>query len=398
MGSGAWRIPVAGIDAEGTVTVTLSRNGYEFKPASIENVEVHYAKPVTLAVTPADGDELLGIPTTKLTLAFDKPVNSLDLNDITVADPNGTGAAKSSLDGSGKSYTLTLANNSVTKSGTIGVTVTKEGYDVTGGTVAVYDNQYNHLATGGTVTVAKTADGVYYETHTFTASGNFVFNSTASVSAQVLVVGGGGGAGGAYYPSSGAGAGGMVENTAYTLSKGTYPVTIGAGGTGGKGRESTTFKDGEDGKPSSFGSGITAYGGKLSKGRETSAQTAAVGTGGAAGSGAGGTVYTNSGGSTTTKDNYAAGGGGAGGAGTAGKIETAGTANYAGAGQKSAITGETYAMGGPTVPYTKDAGTWIAGSNGAVNTGNGGGGAWNGKGGNGGSGIVVVRFPVPSAQ
>jgi hypothetical protein len=402
IGSGEWTIPVTGIAADGTVRVTLARNGYEFDPLSYD-VPVCYAERVTLGVTAADGDELLAQRTTKLTLAFDKPVNSLDLNDITVADPNGTGAAKGSrLDPANgtNNYILTLANNSVTKSGMIGVTVAKGGYDVTSGTVqvAVYDNQYNYLATGGTTTtVTKDTGGVYYETHKFTVSDNFVFNGTASVSAQVLVVGGGGGAGGAYYPSSGAGAGGMVEKTAYALSKGTYAVTVGAGGTGGKGSESKTAQDGADGNPSSFGSGITAYGGKLSKGRgNTASQTAAVGTGGASGSGAGGTVYANSGGSTTTSGDYAAGGGGAGGQGSAGKTAIAGTENYAGAGQKSTITGGTYAMGGPTAPYAN--GTALAGSNGTANTGNGGSGAWNGKGGNGGSGIVVVRFPVSSAQ
>jgi hypothetical protein len=279
------------------------------------------------------------------------------------------------------------------------VTVTKDGYDVTSGTVqvAVYDaasNPEKMLATGGAIAVTK-VNGVYYETHKFIKSDDFVFNGTTSLSARVLVVGGGGGAGGGDFTSSGAGSGGMVENNAYTLSKGTYKVTIGVGGTGG-----ATGKDGKNGDPSSFGSGITANGGNLSKGRSGAAQPVAVGTGGASGSGSGGTVYSNLGGTTTTVNNYAAGGGGAGKAGSAGTVHIVGTANYAGEGRANDITGESviYAMGGPIAPYTTAEDYNKPGIDGTANTGDGGGGAWNGKGGNGGSGVVIVRFPVPSAQ
>jgi hypothetical protein len=398
MGNGAWKIPVAGIAAAGTVKVTLARNGYRFEPLSKE-VSVFYAEPVTLDVTAADGDELLARRTTKLALAFDNPVDNLNPDDITLT-ANDTGAEKGSLEGSGKSYILTLANDSVTKSGKVGVTVTKDGYDVTSGPVevAVYDNQYNHLAEGGTVDVFKDSSNAYYEVHKFTLTSTgqslVVKSGAPALTARVLVVGGGGGAAGGSYPSSGAGAGGMVENDEYPLPPGTYAVTIGEGGAGGAGGASS--KDGNNGKPSSFGT-ITANGGNLSKARTENAQTATVGTGGASGSGAGGTVYSNSGGKTTTSGDYAAGGGGAGSQGSSGSVRPFNTAGlYAGAGKSSDITGDgvTYAAGGPTTPYPSNDATNQIGIAGAANTGNGGGGGWNNKGGNGGSGIVIVRFQV----
>jgi hypothetical protein len=416
LSDGVWTVPVSGIDAEGTVTVTLSRNGYEFKPASIENVEVHYAEPVTLTVTPADGDELTGVPTTTLTLAFAEPVANLGPDEITVTDPDGTGAKPGELKPVSGTNNYTLAVSGVTKSGTISVTVAKGGYDVTGadGNAAVpakvYDSAQNPLATGGTVKVTKESNG-YYETHTFTTVGTdplaFKNALSQSLTAQVLVVAGGGGAGGGGYSSSGAGAGGMVENDTFTLSPGTtYSVEVGNGGSGGASRSDNGVKGGN----SVFGS-ITAYGGGESKGRSGESQPGAGSTGGSTGggsasasitSGTGGNSYGNKGGAVPSgKDvNFAAGGGGAGSAGTYGTSHTVGHDNFSGSGRKNSITGAEviYAKGGPIAPYDGDQNYYKDGINGADNTGNGGGGAWNGKGGNGGSGIVVVRFPIPSVQ
>jgi hypothetical protein len=89
-------------------------------------------------------------------------------------------------------------------------------------------------ATGGTETT-YTSGGTTYKVHTFTGSGVFtVVSGTATV--NYLIVGGGGGGGGAQSTNDcgggGGGAGGMLSGTFSALTQ-SYPVVIGAGGSGG---------------------------------------------------------------------------------------------------------------------------------------------------------------------
>jgi hypothetical protein len=389
IGNGAWKVPVTNIDTEGMVTVTLTRNGYRFDPPSIP-VQVHYAKPVTLVAAAADGDELLAQRTTELTLTFDESIDNLLLTDITIT-ANNTNAAKGSLlPRSGNSYTLTLQKDSVTMSGKIKVTVAKDGYDISNETVevAVYDNLYNYLATGGTPTVAK-VDGIYYETHQFTSTTTgqtlaFTNNVPAGLKAQVLVVAGGGGGGNSttiYADQGGGGGGGGVGYAeSFALAK-TTNVTVGAG----VGAET-------NGKDSSFG-------------------TVTVKGGGAGGSGGGQS-------NLAGKDG---GSGGGAGAGDASIVANGGTAVTYGSvsgftfyGSAGAASGEVAGGAGGSADFESDiSGTKTKYGNGGVanggdaaaNIGAGGGGSKGGDrsvkgpaGGTGGSGIVIVRFPVPSAQ
>src|SRR6056300_557784 len=93
-------------------------------------------------------------------------------------------------------------------------------------------------ATGGTVTTSTD-----YKIHTFTGDGCFVVscagNTSGSETVDYLVVAGGGGAGaGGYRESSGAASGCYTASplgacvSALPVSTTTYPVTVGAGGTG----------------------------------------------------------------------------------------------------------------------------------------------------------------------
>ncbi len=89
-------------------------------------------------------------------------------------------------------------------------------------------------ATGGTITEigSKTI-------HQFTSSGSFVVNDYNDPFKVELVVIGGGGGGAARNtptrPAAGGGAGGVsVDFFTYDIPPGTYPVTIGAGGYGGR--------------------------------------------------------------------------------------------------------------------------------------------------------------------
>jgi hypothetical protein len=84
------------------------------------------------------------------------------------------------------------------------------------------------VATGGAVT--DDDDNIY---HTFSSDGNLIVHETVDV--KILLVGGGGGGGdgasGVIYNMPGGGA--EMRVIAKTLSPGTYPIVIGAGGTGG---------------------------------------------------------------------------------------------------------------------------------------------------------------------
>jgi hypothetical protein len=427
LSDGVWTVPVSGIDAEGTVTVTLSRNGYEFNPASIKNVPVHYAKPVTLAVTPADGDELLGIPTTKLTLAFDEPVANLGLDEITVTDPNGTGAKPGELKpvSGTNNYNYTLAVSGITKSGTIGVTVAKGGYDVTGAdgnaavSAKVYDSAQNPLATGGsTVKVTKESNG-YYETHTFTSTTagqalTFTNSVPAGLKAEVLVVGGGGGggkSGDSQLYAGGGGGGGVIIHSAYSLTATSYNVTVGGGGSAAT---SIAGSGGDKGVDSKFGTDFTAIGGggggSHGPGEANAGRDGGSGGGGCYMAGGGATKQTNAPAGATTYGRPGGGvagigysGGGGGGAGGAGGAPTGERQSaLGGSGISSSITGTAayYGGGGAAGGGSNPDATYGAsgGASGTANTGDGGGGGCGGQGGNGGSGIVVVRFPIPSVQ
>ena len=103
-------------------------------------------------------------------------------------------------------------------------------------------------ASGGVVTY----DGDY-AIHTFSSSGDFIANKDLSI--NILVVAGGGAGGGCQsntkYSAGGGGAGGVSYKEGYSLSSGTYAVTIGEGGQ-------TNHANGEN---SSFGALFLAYGG-----------------------------------------------------------------------------------------------------------------------------------------
>ena len=82
------------------------------------------------------------------------------------------------------------------------------------------------FATGGEETFLADDTAV----HTFTSSGTFTLSETKIV--RILVVGGGGGGGAEC--GGGGGGGGVIEERAYEMPAGTYGITVGAGGLGGR--------------------------------------------------------------------------------------------------------------------------------------------------------------------
>lgn len=236
-------------------------------------------------------------------------------------------------------------------------------------------------ATGGTIT-----DISGFRVHTFTSSGTFtVSGGETPTTVDVLLVGGGGPGGDDL--GGGGGGGGVRQGTA-SVTTGAYAVVVGAGGTTSTGSPSTAF-------------GLTAHGGGTG-GNNGEA-------GGAGGSGGGGGADSASGGAGTTDEGYAGGrggpedeaGGGGGGAGArGGNGSFPGQGGNGGAGRSSSITGTLtyYGGGGGGDGYSDPGGGGLggggdAGSAGTANTG-GGGGASSSGGKAGGSGIVIVRYPI----
>lgn len=232
---------------------------------------------------------------------------------------------------------------------------------------------------------------------------------------DVLVVGGGGGGGNttSINYSGGGGAGGLIYQTDFDITAGSYTVTVGAGGwTGGNSVFST----------------LTAVGGG-------SGGATANGAGSAGGSGGGGCPNNGAGGGATSSQGYAggwgstttgsdSGAGGGGGSAAAGQDVGSGTGRNApglgGAGTACSITGTSlyYAAGGNGPGYYSGARpSGIGGGNSGqklgepatfvsvdnvptANTGSGGAGRTYLGGGIpatiGADGVVIIRYKTSS--
>ena len=266
-------------------------------------------------------------------------------------------------------------------------------------------------------------DGTYWY-HAFLSSGTFT--PQTNLTCDYLVVaggagggwdgGGGGGAGGLRSTVTATGGGGSLESALSVTTNTPYVITVGAGGAGG----TNAAKRGVNGSDSIFSS-VTSIGGGGAGGNNQN------GFSGGSGGGAGQVGGSTTGGAGTTNQGYAGGnqdgdngGAGGGGAGAVGGSSAGTTAAGAGgAGVAVSITGSsvTYAGGGGGGgwPGGSAGGAGGAGGGGAggtaspnqsgfpgtTNTGGGGGGNTGGgvggqTGGNGGSGIVIIRYPVAS--
>ena len=289
---------------------------------------------------------------------------------------------------------------------------------------------YGIAALGTTPTIAPKAsggnridnDGTYWY-HTFTSSGSFT--PQVGLTCDVLVIAGGGGGAGSVQNLSpgGGGAGGVLAfaSQAFTTNQ---TVTIGAGGAGGLGSNNPfTTSNGVAGSASTIGALTATVGGGRGGGAGISGGTGGSGGGGGNFSGAGGAATSgqgNAGGAGSAGGNTTAGsGGGAGAAGTTGGAGGAGVNTYTNWGSFSAMTTATstgvagfFAGGGGGASSLGGTAGGSGGggagnsanatnaTSGTVNTGSGGGahhetnlsaGAY---GGSGGSGIIIVRYPI----
>lgn len=258
---------------------------------------------------------------------------------------------------------------------------------------------------------------------------------TGITSAKILIVGGGG-AGGTR-AGGGGGAGGYLYFPNENIEAiGTVNVTVGAGGTG------VIDNSANNGGDSSFGSLTVAKGGGGGGGAVTAANTARSGKNGGSGGGAAGNLagnasasiglgtagQGNAGGSAKTLMAWPGGGGGGSGGEGGTPSSNTDTAGKGGNGTLNDVSGSpvcyaTGGGGGTQVGYTAgaagDCGGAASPNGGAgtvgsstvsftpapptANTGDGGGGSgwYSGAdqvGGNGASGVVIVRFTVPTCS
>lgn len=285
-------------------------------------------------------------------------------------------------------------------------------------------------ATGGDISDI-TVDGVTYRVHTFrnTGSTNFVVSSIGNSDGNVeyLIVAGGGSGG--QRLSGGGGAGGVLSgNTTVTAT--TYAVVVGAGGAaagaqalGNAGGNSSVF-----GQTAVGGGGGGGYNGSASVGGGSGGSGGGAASGGGVG-GAGTAGQGNAGGTgniTNWDGDSGYSGGGGGGAGAAGTNGVGGgpvngLPGAGGIGVASSITGTVRYYGGGggghqyrnqsivapggvggggaggfTGPYATTFAVPVAGT---TNTGGGGGAGGyyaneGGASGAGGSGVVIIRYPV----
>jgi hypothetical protein len=293
-------------------------------------------------------------------------------------------------------------------------------YNTTTGAVEVYTAGTNIWqpaaargvrAAGGTVYDVD-VEGTTYRVHVFTATGNSTFTVTRPGTVEYLIVAGGGpgGAGNSNEGGGGGGAGGLLTGTT-TVTPQAYTITVGAGGPG------TT----NTGANSTNGSNSTAFGLTAIGGGAGGSCSAPSGNSGGSGGGGGGCSSGKPGGNGTAGQGNSGGqgqhiasaypdngvngnGGGGGGAGSPGisgafrapfNSTAQGTIGGRGTGINLNITGLTtmFAEGGNGGAGRSN----HTGANATPNTGNGGGGsAGEALSGAGGSGIVIIRYPLQS--
>jgi hypothetical protein len=248
--------------------------------------------------------------------------------------------------------------------------------------LAIAPASNSHLMTGGTITEA---DGYVY--HTFTTSGTLTLVGAGPVDVEYLVVaGGGGGASNGTGGGGGGGAGGLLTNaggTVLTISA-TQTVTIGAGGVGGA--NLADLRDGTRGTDSSLGSLVVPTGGGAGDSQDSTTGVSSGGSGGggawtnqSVGTGIAGQGHNGGAGRVDPRS-----GGGGGGAGSAGSSAVNGS--FAGSGRT--VWGTTYAGGG------NGGGNGLTVATSPANSGKGGDAGVSPS--PGGSGIVIVRYPVGS--
>jgi len=248
------------------------------------------------------------------------------------------------------------------------------------------------IATGGTTSTITVA-GRQYRVHTFTTTGtsSFVTNDVCGEGmTDCLVVAGGGSS-----IVGGGGGGGLIYQQYKVYPNVSYTVIVGAGGVG-VAATSYNATVGNNGQNSKFDT-LTAIGGGAGGWSHMYGYGYASGNSGGSGGG-GGAGFSSGGAPTANQGNVGSGGqsgtygGGGGGAGQAGQGSNGGN------GRQIDITGTaTYYAGGGGGGGSPNGANGLGGGA-TANTGGGGIGNYfadRDGGSAGGSGIVIIRYPLP---
>ena len=235
----------------------------------------------------------------------------------------------------------------------------QDGIDVSASTSENYNASGKYYSgkiappTGGTETT-YTDSGTDYVVRSFlSGTTDLIFHTSGTVD-YLLVAGGG--SGGQNALGGGGGAGGLLTGTSLSVASGTYPIVVGAGGTGG-----TSYNNGND----TTGFGFTAIGGGYGGSGPGTANPSNGGSGGgqhgysSTGAGTGTAGQGNNGGQGTSH-----GAGGGGGAGAAGANAVSPNGGNGGDGLSNSLrtgSGVYYAGGGGGAGWT---GTKGSGGNG----------------------------------
>ena len=310
------------------------------------------------------------------------------------------------------------------KVGDFVINETLGGFSFWDGTKWSNVNSQNFIQTIGSLTYS---DGSYiYEV--FPDDGSMSVPRTLTVDLLLVGGGGGGGTSPSGNSSGGGGAGALISKTEYSLSAGDYIISVGQGGL--------PLTDGSDTKLENTANNpfslVATGGGSGSPTYSADGRPGGSGGGGGGYNRVGGLAdnpdYGNPGGRAYPGSNsgYSGGGGGAGGVGGNGKGNGSGDGGIGVAipwltGLPSAVgtfgptPGRWFAGGGGGGKYGSVVAKGGAGgggqgypwptaeaaqSNGQPGTGGGGGGGGTGAsdyGGNGGSGVVIVRYPIERA-
>ena len=309
------------------------------------------------------------------------------------------GAGPISIEG-GAGVTLQGADGTIMSAQYSLVTLFQTATDVW----TIIGNHLMSLITASCSSCSITTSGPV-KTMTFNSSPDSFVISAGTGMINYCIVGGGGGGGGANGVGGGFGGGGGAggfKQTSFSGAPGSFPVVIGAGGSGAP--DTLTATNGGD---TTF-HGDTATGGGAgggaAGGTETGSNGGSGGGGGHDSSHLGGTGIAgqgNQGGAGNGAGAQDAGGGG-GGFGSAGVNASLSTGGNGGAGGGCTLDGTNYASGGgggadvggtPGTASSGGGGSGSAGGNGSpgtINSGGGGGGGNNG--GNGGTGRLVIQF------
>ena len=363
----------AGVIGSQTVTVTNPDSGY----GELAGGFTYNPLPTVTSVSPASGPQATVITITGTDFAAN-PV-------VTIA-----GATVNTISRDSATQIRVLTHTSTT-SGAKNVTVTNPD---NGAATKTSGFTYTVYATGGTESVSGS-----YRIHTFTTATTpktFTVNTGGNV--EVLVVAGGGGGDG-----GGGGGGGLLYNASLAVGAQAYSLTVGAGGAAPSGSNNTATS----GSDSVFAS-LTATGGGAGRYSVSALAGGSGGGGPSSASGTGGLGVSGQGKAGGSGVLY--GGGGGGGAAEAGGSGSSGVGGAGGTGLPYSISGTpAYYSGGGGGGYSSGGSGGAGGSggggsgasgsagSGTANTGGGGGGVYNSyPAGAGGSGIVIIRYPIIS--